>query len=43
MTFVLAILACMAALYLGMIIITVNRFRQLNEFIRRVYERRGAP
>jgi hypothetical protein len=39
----LAILACMAALYVGMIIITVNRFRQLNEFIRRVYERRGAP
>jgi hypothetical protein len=43
MTFVLAILACSIALYMGMIIITVNRFRQLNEFIRRVYERTGAP
>jgi hypothetical protein len=40
MTFESVILACSIALYAGMITITVNRFRQLNEFIRGVYEPR---
>jgi hypothetical protein len=35
MTWVLLALALMAAFYVGLIIVTVNRFRQLNEFIRK--------